>query len=419
MARIERRCPERFRTASRLHAVTLLIGILTAESAIPEELSFTQPGVDWSLGARLGTRIGVDVNRNLDPDEERDTLLRTALDAGLILDAETKRALLTIDAGLAAEFFAGDNPPRENRDSLDPTRLDPSAAARYTYRGKAYTFTGNLGFEVRAATEAQADDTGLVDDNASQINVRYGADLVLLLSETDQLSIGTSGGLIDFFNESLFSDLVATRTFDLARIGWQRQLTETSTIGVSAGLRQFAADNVDETRSQTVDLVLSLDHRRTPRHNFGLSGGVNFVRTTRQLLGPGKETDFDVAGLASASLDYTSSAFRAGFGLSQSVDPSSEGELASFTRVDADLGYDVNELQNLDLIFSYSYRAPISGDQETRHFLTIGPTYSFILSPETRLSLNYRFRASREEIDGIATGHQLFLTLTRDFALSD
>lgn len=361
------------------------------------------PGVDWSLSGRTSYRVTGDINRDLDPGSQ-EALLTQAVTAGLILDAETKRALVSAELGLTASHFLGEDPDLDGE-----TRLDPSLNLRGTYRGKRYTVNAALGLDIQEASVAQTDDTGTTESDTTQFSVRYSTGLEQQIDQLNTFILSSSGTLIDFSEAS--ADLTPSVTFGLGA-GWRRQLTETSTLTLTTGLRQFMADDTENTRSQVLDLLASLSHQRTSRHTFGGSLGSSFVRTKAD----GEGVDFEVGLTGGVSFDYRFSEFALDLDLSQAIEPSSEGELQAFSRFGMTLSYDINAHERINLAGDLSRRAPLgSGGSSTLDRLSLATTYSYALSEATQLSLGYVFQGSRDSDDGTAFGHRIFLSAERRF----
>ncbi|MEM8958104.1 MAG: hypothetical protein AAGC86_09845 [Pseudomonadota bacterium] len=405
----------RNRTCCRVAAISIA-ALLAAGPAGAQEAGVQEAGadggdtasggaVDWSLAAR--TRIGIegDLNRDLDPDAQG-ALLTQALEAGLVLDAQTKRSLLSAELGVSARYFIGDG-----NDLGGTGRLDPSLSINHSYTGKTYQVDTRAGLAVTRAAFSQADDTGTTDANASQFTVNYGSSLTQQLDTQSSVTAGVNGTYTDFSESAV--DLVPTFVVGTTA-GWNRQITETSALSFDLGFRHFAADNPEDTRSQTADLSARLQHRRTPRHMIGVTLGTTGVRTTET----GTGTDFDINATGGIALDYALRSLSASLGLDQSIEPSSEGRLESQTRVSGSLGYQVNRRQQSSLTLSYSRRTPLGSDTgETRDFLRVSPSYSIALTPAASFTFGYAFRLSRDDTDGLATGHQVFAFLERRFDL--
>lgn len=365
--------------------------------------------MDWSLNGTTSARITVDNNRELSADEQ-EALLTMVLDAGLILDAETKRTLLSFNTGLSRVFFFGEGRP----DSNTTQRIDPRFAVSGTYRGKTYTVSGTAGFDFQPTSFTQADDTGITDDETTQLTVSYATSLNLQLDELNSLIIGTSAQVIDFTDD--VEGLNATRTFG-ASLAWNGQISETTSVALSGGFRQFLSD-ANGNDSQTFDISAGLSHRRTSRHSFNLGLGASAVRSTNSDQTSTEDNDFDLNMSGNFGFTYSANdALRAGLTLSQGVDPSSTGELQGFTRIGGTLRYQLDSTQSLNLGANYTRRTPISGDGETFQTFTLAPGYSLQLAPDVSLSTGYSFVIQSDDADGFASGHRISLQLSKGFDL--
>lgn len=368
------------------------------------------PAVNWSLKSKIGLKLDGDINRQLNAGVQ-DSGITLGVDAGLILGAEAKRGDAKLDFGVSRTFFLGeDQPATDNAEGLDP-RLSLSG----TYRGKSYMLSGDLGFAFQPTSFTQDEDTGITNDETTQLTINYDAGLLLELNRVNQLTISTDSRIVDFSDPA--PDLVPTRTFG-ADIAWQHSLTKTTTLTVTGGGRYFTAQNPQDTKSTTIDVTVGLEHQRTRRHTFGWTAGVTAVRTNEIGALGFRETEFTFGATGAASLGYALKNLKVRLELSQSVDPSANGALQSFTRARSDLSYDVNEREQLGLRANLFRRTPLSdGTTSTLHSFTIGPTYSLELLPETMLTMGYLFRMKDDSVSGNATGHRVFLTLTQNFEI--
>lgn len=369
------------------------------------------PAVDWKLRSQLGLRTEVDINRG--PSAADDEILLTqALDAGLVLNAETKRALFSADLGIAARYFAGEDDTQSGTG-----RVDPSFALGAAYRGKNTTLSTDVSLRPTSTEISQIEDTGVIDQNVTQFNADAGVSLSHRLDDRNQVSVGVNGSVVRFSED--LEDLIPTELIGLS-LGWGRSLTETSTLNLSAGLRHFVADDEAGTRSQTLDVSAGLNHERTSRHTLNVTLGSTAVRTIEKAQAGDPVLSIGLTG--GLGFDYTLKNFRAGLSLTQGVEPSAVGALQSFTRASGSLGYQLTNLQSLGLTLGFTRRTPLSGgddDEETLETISLGPVYSLRLDPETSMSLSYLFRLSRDSVDGMSSGHRVFLSVNRDFAILD
>lgn len=389
-------------------ASSLCSGFVSQAQDIPKSDGIIGPAVRWSLESDVSLRLDGDINRPLDAGVH-ETGLTVDLDGGFTLGAETKRSDASLDFGVSRTFFWGEDQSSNN----DAERLDPRLSLEGSYRSKTYTISANAGFEFKPTSFTQDEDTGIIDDETTQLTIKYGADLTLELDRSNQLVFSTDAQIVDFSDPT--PDLNETRTFG-ANLAWQRQVTETTTLTFTGGGRYFTAQNAEDTKSTTVDISVALEHQRTRRHTFGLTAGVTAVRNNRVTPLGIRESDLMLGATGSVSFEYVLKDLDIGINLTQNIDPSATGALQSFSRVNSNLNYDVNEQEQLGLRANFFHRAPLSGDAgSTLNSLTIGPTYSLTLVEGTQLSVGYLFRMNQDSITGTATGHRLFLTLTQDF----
>lgn len=364
------------------------------------------PAADWSLRGTASARIAGDINRSMQPGNH-DTLLTTALDAGLVLDVETKRALFSFNTGLARTLFIGEDQPTTD----NAERLDPRFSVNGSYRGKTYVLSGNFGFDFQPTSFTQADDTGILNDETTQLTVNYAASLALELDKITTLTLGTDAQLIDFTDPA--PGLTATRTFG-GSATWSRRLSETTSVNINGGVRHFRSDNPQRTRSQTFDLSTGISHQRTRRHKFGVNAGLSLVRTVEQFPGLPQATDFDLSATGGVTFEYLLKDQSLQLSLSQSVDPSSSGGLQVSTRLTGGYSWSINELESLSVNAGYSHRSAVSGTG-TLQSLSFTPSYNLALTRDVSLSLGYSFRINENGQSGTAIGQQVFLALNYNF----
>lgn len=364
------------------------------------------PAVDWSLSLRAEQRFEIDTNRGLDnPSDGAIYGSRTRLST--TLEAETKRSQVRTTLGFGGAVFGGPG------DSEDATRLNPRLSSDLRYDGKDYELTGSFDASTDSTSVTQLDDTGITDEESTQITVNYDSELSWRLTPRSTLFLGTLGRVVDFTDD--VAGLNPTRTFGVSA-GWAHSLNELTTLRFAGGLRYFSSDNPAENRSQVLDFTVSLNQRRTPRHRFGLRAGAVTVRVTED--GPGGEgTQFLAGATGGATFNYTNDRIDADLSATQQVDPSATGELQSFTRLAGSVGYRPSRNNRISANLSYSRRAELDGDGDNRQLISFGPRYSYNLGENTELGVSYLFRMSVESDDGTATGHRFFLSLVHNLTL--
>lgn len=363
------------------------------------------PGVDWSLDSQLTHRVETDINRDLDPDDQ-DLLLTNALDAGLILDAETKRALVRAELGAEARYFIG-----EDDDLAGTGDINPRGALRGTWQGKTTEISASVSAVVREADADEITDTGLSENSTRELDGRFSLELAEQIDTRNRISSGLDARAVDFIDGG--TSLIETRTIG-ASFGWNHVLTQTTVLNTTLGLRHFRSDDAEGTRTQTASLSLGMAHQRTPRHSFQLSGGVTGLRTFERNRPGG--TDLNVGFTGTAGMDYRTRSLNAGLGLTQSIEPSSIGDVQAFTRLIGTLGYTLNDTERLGLRMAFGRRGDVGGEGDNDTLITadVGPSYTWRLTDSTALSVGYAFRMSHDD-DGTGLGHRVTAAFTKDF----
>ncbi len=370
-------------------------------------------GADWSLNGQVSQTFSAETNRGLENPSEG-TVYGSTTSLGLTLGADTKRSSFRLSGGVDGSVFFGPG-DTEDLNQINPRNL----AFDHAYQGKTYTFSQGFSFDAQQTSDTQLEDTGITEDETTQFTVSYGADLALRIDAITLITFALSASAIEFAEDT--PGLTATRTIGYT-VGLSHELTSTTSLNLNAGARLFTADDAENTRSGVFDIGLGLTHQRTPRHTFGLNGGVSLVRDIERITGG--TSDFTAAGTGGASFAYTTGNFNAGLSLTQSVDPSSAGELQSFTRLGGNLDYAINDLESVGMTLALARRTSIgdsdavgTADDSDAETLSLGANYSLRLGAETSLGLGYAFNLTRDSIDGTASGHRVFLTLSRALSL--
>ncbi|MEM7239260.1 MAG: hypothetical protein AAF501_15755, partial [Pseudomonadota bacterium] len=366
-------------------------------NGVPEPVSRPfGPAVDWKLTAETSQRFTADTNRSLNAESDGNVYGSTTL-LGLKLDAETERTFVTLRGGLVAAVFGGPG------DTSELDRIDPQFEAGLRYDGKDYRFNTDLDIDVEPTSFTQLEDTGILEDETTQITVTYAASYSKTLNARNQAFVNGFARAIRFAEDVDGLNETTTGGFDA---GWSHQLSATTRVTGDTGFRYFTSDNAAETTSQVVDFSIGVDHQRTRRHTFEVAGGASFIRQETNNAFGGRSTEYFTGFNGGASFDYEIPRFRLGLNLRQRVDPSSQGVLRSFTRLSGSIGYRLNSRLRLSGALGISRRTELgSTDGDQRDFVSIGPRLSYEVTDDVDLGLNYQFRLSNETDEDIATGH--------------
>lgn len=369
-------------------------------------LPATTHAADYKITLRTGARLEAEVNRALDPNGGEGSVSGSAT-AGVTMSAETKRG------GVVANF-GGSARARINADGELDSEIDfdPNLSVSATRRGKTTALNAAGDFRIRQVDAEQVEDTGVINETARQITAGARFSATEDIDARTALEGSFSVRMVDFTRN--VASLTPSRTFS-GTVNLSRAVTETTSAGARIALRRFFADNAEGDRSDTLDLGVDLTHQRTSRHTISASAGVTLVRTVERNTDAPASTDIGFTGRLGLNYRLKDLALRVN--LTQDIEPSAVGALQTFTRLGFSLSHDINGRESLSFAASAARRAPVSGGGETRDTLSAGPSYSLRLDQETQLSLGYVFRLSRESDEGVATGHQVFLGVSREFPI--
>ncbi|MEM8792712.1 MAG: hypothetical protein AAGE80_13920 [Pseudomonadota bacterium] len=364
------------------------------------------PAIDLKARGFVRQTFEFDSNRELEPDSDG-AVYGSITRLGLRLDAEGKRSVFRINAALAARAFGGPG------DTDNLTRVDPDISARHQFNAKDFAISNSLSLNVRPTTETQFDDTGIVEEEANQLTINYDTSFTKNLDARNALSLGGDVRITRFDEDVAGLDENELYGVDAT---WSHQLYQTTSLFAQTGARFFNSE--DGTTSQTFNFLTGIDHRRTSRHRFGANGGIVVSRIDDgDVPGASKETNVGFNG--GGNFEYTLQRFTAGVDIRQSVDPTSDGDVNGFTRIGGNIGYRLTNRSRLSGALEVSRRTSVStlDDEEDRLFFSVGPAFNTELTRNIDLSLSYRFRFDDEDDEAIGTGHQLFLTISRNFDL--
>lgn len=403
------RIPSRRPGPGRSHSGRVLRGCVLAFGCVALlSACSTHPGagsaLDWSASSQVTTRTYAAQNRGLDADS-KDMTYATGLDTGLSVRGTGKRTSLSANLGINSEYFVG-----EDEDVAGTGRIDPSLGLSISHRGQGMQLSFDSSVRVTAQDDSQTDNADNTSGSPTRIDGNAQVSLQKTLSEINSAGFSVGTTIVEFA-DAANSNVVPTRGF-FGNVNWRHEVDALNTLSFSAGLRDFSADNTENTNSQTLDVTVALDHIQTDRHRFDLTLGSSAVRSTDDFSdGP----DFNVGFNGGVGFNYNAKRTNAGLSLRQSVDPSSEGDLQSFTRLSGNIGYQLTSDQSIAGSVTYIFRSSFDGDTEDSQAVTISPSYRHRIARATSVSLSYQYRLISD--DDFADGHRVTVALTRDFNL--
>ncbi len=360
------------------------------------------PAVDWSVLARLTETFEVDSNRRLRQGEDG-LEARGLVGLNLTVSGQAKRARFQVNTGL--------NLGRSTDDvTTNLNRIDPNIAATAVFLGKRFTVNVNASARTQATSVTELEDSGDTNLDSTRLDASASVGVTWRATGRDSLTLTTSAQFVDF--SRTVGTLTPSQSFGVS-LGWARQATKTTTYTMSTSFSRFDSSGASGRKSRTVSAQAGIQHLRTSRHSLGASGGLSFVSSD---LSNG-DSSTQIGFVGSGSFNYKLDEFSAGLSVSQSVQPSSEGELNSLTSLSGDISYRINSLQSLGFRINYTRRSDISGGGDILQFVTLGPSYNYSLTKDSSLSLGYQFRLRDEVASDVVTGHQVMLTLAHDLTL--
>lgn len=392
-----------FRRAAPLVGAAALLAV-AAPSAQAED-TYTPvfgPAIDWSVLAQLTESFELDNNRQLNGNSGG-VEARGTIGLGINVTGAGKRTQF----GLATGFNVGR--ATDGNDS-NLNRLDPNITASAAFLGKNYSVSAQLSAQTRPTSVSELEGTGITDVNATRIDVSSSIGVSWTATKQDSFSLTASAQVVDFSRS--VGAFTPSQTLGLSG-GWSHQATATTSYSFSTSFRHFEADGANGSTSQTASAQLGIQHNRTSRHSLGGSAGFNFTSSDQ----PGGTSSTQVGFVGSGSFNYAIDELSSSLAVSQSIQPSSDGELRAFTSLSGSLSYSINALQNLGFGVSYTRRSDISGGGDVLQFLSLGPSYSYSLSKNSSLSLGYQFRVRDDVTNNFQIGHQVSLRLSHGLTL--
>ena len=393
-------------------------------------------GINWRWTGRVRQRFEIDTNRGL-LEESNGTVYGSRTSASSTVTLRSKQTRLSTTFGVTGVAFAG------NEEAEELTRIDPRLGMNLRYDGRRFDLNVRGDASVDSTSFTQVDDTGVTEDETQQLTFNYDADLSLPIDRLNSLVLGLDGRIVRFQDAS---DNLTPSTSLRFSAGTVHRLNPVTSLRFVGSLRYFESNGTgtgaflgtlagmpgvfsnvpteEQTKVLTYSLASTLTHRRTPRHRFGLTAGVNFVQREELLTAQPipmavipavSETDQSFGFTGGAGFDYRLGPFAAGIDISQRLEPSATGDLRNFTRLAGNIGYRVTERERISANISLSRRAGGSDDGQ-RLVLRLGPRYSFDLAPRTSLNLGYTLRISRDEGEQ-ALGHRVFMSVARRFTI--
>ena len=391
---------------------------------------------EWTIGGRVTQSLEADTNRDLDPDSGGPVYGETT-SLNLAIGGQTKATEWTLNLGGRASFFFG---PGEDDADLDGLRPRVSGSVVHE-RKQFFSRTGfyydrsptsfvridELGLPIDGPidepTDEPVDEPGFDPDDAVfsdvdafQTTLNANQAFSFMLDPRNTIGLSARATIRRFSEET--DELTPTTTYG-GGLSWTHQVSPRTGLGFAVDLRRFEADNPENREALTLDLLATADRQVNERLSLGFSAGPSITwseETVANAAGANRveETDIGFTGGIEALLRRKTS--RLSFSATQSVVPSSFGELANRTGVGLRYTYDINSVSSFSLATRYALRNSLDGSGGARHFAALSPSYTYRLTPKWQASVRYAFELVDDD-DGFAQSNSVMLSLSRDFSI--
>ncbi|MFT4792127.1 MAG: hypothetical protein ACJAVR_002266 [Paracoccaceae bacterium] len=283
---------------------------------------------------------------------------------------------------------------------------------------KPETLTGDPTFAL-----AQNDDGSLFiettdgqDKDALRLSLAASGSLNHTVNALNSLSMSFNASKVDYINGS--DSLTPYIRFGLNG-GWDAQLSPTVSGGLSAGASAYFSDGADERTTYTFNVSGNSGWTVNRRMSVNASLGPSLSFTSRTDTNTGLGDEYSsVSARAQIGISYALRDTSWSAGLSQGVQPTTQGSIANLTSLTLQMNHSVNEASSVSLASSLSYQLPLSQQDEADvgndMNLTLRAAYNYALTRDVNASLGYALRWKDQEVNSFVS-HKVFLTLTKSF----
>lgn len=386
---------------------------------------------EWTVGGRVSQRVAFDDNLDLEPEGANEAVsaeTRARVDLGYV----TPRAEWRLSPGVIARAVVG---PATDDEEESLSGLRPTLDGDLAYRGRRFRIGGNFSF-LRDSTAFTDFDQEFVLDNGvfipgetlrreretTETRLALGADWSLDLDPRNSVFLAANASLRRFADD--VADLEPTTSYG-GSLGWTRLLSQRTSAGITLGIDRFSADDETDTAADTLSVRASLQHAATPRLDLSGAAGLSMTRREETLpaaLGGGIDRETTLGFTGGFGVDYRRSRTSVSFDAEQAVRPSAEGELRNVTSLRFGLAHALTRRTSLRFaanhVLSTSLGSQDEGDDERglEQFLRLGPSLAYDLAEDWTAEIGYNFRLSDDD-DGLATGNQVYLQVSHNFAV--
>ena len=387
-------------------ALAVAVAVLAGACTAPHDTG-------WAVSGSVSQRVEVDTNRDENTSPAPTYGAKSRL--GLTVARETSAAAIEIRPSLSLSAFGGPGDPG------DLNRVDPGLSGSLTLQGRRLTLTSELEADAKPTSETQVLDTGIVDQDTTQLSVRVSAELAYALDPRNRTTLAGTASLVRFTDEGTL--LTPTTVYGLTA-GWTHALDAATNITLSTGVSRFSADDASGTRALTFDMSGAVTHQFHPRLSGSARLGATLTRTVENAALGGRSAELEPGLSVLASLDWEAAPdTRIGLSLSQGLEASAAGELQTVRRAAINVEHDVNSRIRLGLGLSYSGRARSgSGQAGNANFsnnsdtINLETTLGYQLAQHWRANIGHVLHMTRRD-QRKSLSNLVFLDLSHDFEL--
>jgi hypothetical protein len=352
---------------------------------------------DWTIDGQVQLEGQYDDNKQLDPDDEKDTF-GSVLTPEFTILGRTERTELEINPRLSVGLFTEDS---------SFNYFDQYVNIGVTHQ----TQLGALGFDStlshESTLETEVNDTGdLSDKDGRRLGLQLGPFWTYSLSERDNITFRGRYEKVHYIDANNLED------FSLygGSIGYERQLTLQDTVGADVSYGRFENDDDNDEKSDAFGAGVNWGRDFSERLSTGLSLGVRYVDSQ------GNNNDDQIGGTFSGRLNWeVDERTSLNASVSRGLEPSGAGNLTLRDRINLNLDFQAWQTVGFRLNSFYRRNSDSTStgfSDETNQLASINPRVIWQLTRQWDLFAGYRFRWEEDGNSDNATSNTVQLGLT-------
>ena len=363
---------------------------------------------DWKASSTLSQRFEFDDNISVSADSAGNVLASlTGLSTLIEALAPTHRFTL----GQSFDLYKYTGP---GKDDVEDRFTYENVFARFTKDTKATTYEigANIRRDPTESTEFLEETGRTAERDVDRLSARADGSVTHQVNTRNSVVYDLSAEVVDYSGDSDdFTPFVRADT----NLSWIHTINGRTSVSANGGLGYSQFDDEVNTTNYTFLTTIGVDHRLSKRLSATLDIGIRgaLIREDATLLLPSEE-ECGIGPTANFSIDYRGKRTAISLTGTQSLEPSSDGELESRTSVGFRIGHDINSASavSFDVTVSRFESASDTGTTDTQT-LTVGPTYSRRINRYWGADFGYLFRYRDDSVE-TAKSNKLFFSLSRD-----